>query len=255
MTARITLLTDFGTVDGYVAAVKGVAASLAPGVVVEDASHEIPRGDVFAAAIALERYWRLYPRHTVHCVVVDPGVGTARKPIAVEADERFVVAPDNGVVTRVVTGAGTWRAVELIPEKVPGTGVSTTFHGRDIFAPAAASLAQGRSLDSMGRPLKDVVRLDWPEPIREREGITGRVIHVDRFGNLVTNVPGDLIRVSDVVEIEGRTVPFRASYGMASPGELLALVNSDGRLEVAERDGSAAGTLGIGPGQAVKVSR
>jgi S-adenosylmethionine hydrolase len=255
VTARITLLTDFGTADGYVAAVKGVAASLAPGVVLEDASHAIPRGDILAAAIALERYWRLYPRHTVHCVVVDPGVGTARKPIVVEADERFVVAPDNGVVTRVITGADTWRAVELIPEKVPGPRISTTFHGRDVFAPAAAGLAQGRSLDSMGRPLKDVVRLDWPEPVREEDGIAGRVIHVDRFGNLVTNVPGAWIRASDLVEVADRAIPLRSSYGMANPGELLALVNSDGRLEVAERDGSAADTLGIGRGHAVRVSR
>jgi len=255
VTARITLLTDFGTADGYVAAVKGVAASLAPGVVVDDASHEIPRGDALAAALALERYWRFYPRHTVHCVVVDPGVGTARKAIAVEADDRFIVAPDNGVVTRVISEALSWRAVELIPERVPGSGVSATFDGRDLFAPAAAGLAQGRSLDSMGRPLVDVVRLDWPEPILEPTRIVGRVIQVDRFGNLVTNIPGDWIEDSDVVEVAGQAVPFWSSYGLVAPGALLALVNSDGRLEVAERDGSAADSLGVAPGASVRVMR
>ena len=164
------------------------------------------------------------------------------------------MAPDNGVVSRVIATARTWRAVELIPEHAPGPGTSATFHGRDIFAPVAAGLAQGRSLDSLGHPLTDLVRIDWPEPVRERDGISGRVIHADRFGNLVTNIPGTWVQTSDVVGVAGRDVVLRTSYGMANPGELFALINSDGRLEVAERDGSAADTLGVGAGESVRVS-
>lgn len=250
--SRITLLTDFGTADGYVAAMKGVLASLAPDVVLDDASHEVPRGDPRAAARVLERYWRRFPEGTVHLVVVDPGVGTERLPLALEADGRFVVAPDNGVVSRVLDGGESWRAVVLDPPASDGT-TSTTFHGRDIFAPAAARLATGTPLTRLGVPLQDPVRLAVPEAVREGGEARGEIVAVDRFGNLVSNIPGSWAGDESRVWIAGRDLPLLPSYGHGGPGAPLAVVNSDGRVEVAVRDGSAAETLEVGSGEPVRV--
>jgi hypothetical protein len=249
---RITLLTDFGTRDGYVAAVKGVLASLAHGAVVEDASHDIPRGDVAAASRALGRYWSLYPRGTVHLVVVDPGVGTDRRVLALEARGRFVVAPDNGVAHHVMS-PGEWRAVE--PRDLPRPeGISrrsATFHGRDVFAPVAARLAQGTALDSLGPAISDPIRLPDPAPTLAAGRAAGRVVSVDRFGNLGTNLPGDVLKPGSRVEVAGVPVPVGTTYGDVEVGGLVALVNSDGRVEVAVRDGSAAERLGGGDGSPV----
>lgn len=250
---RITLLTDFGTADGYVAAMKGVLGTLAPGAFLDDASHDVPRGDPAAAALALECYWSLFPAGTVHLVVVDPGVGTERRPLALRADDRFVVGPDNGIVTRVLAKAGTWTAVVPTDAGAPGGTTSTTFHGRDIFAPAAARLATGTPLERLGPPLEDPVRLTLPAPTRDVTGARGEIVAVDRFGNLVTNIPGGWLSPGASVRIGGRELPLLPSYGHGSPGALLAVVNSDGRVEVAVRDGSAARVLGVEAGESVRV--
>lgn len=250
---RITLLTDFGTADGYAAAMKGVLATIAPDALLDDVSHDVPRGDPLAAALVLERYWRIFPPGTVHLVVVDPGVGTERRPMAVGAGGRFVVAPDNGVVSRVLRSAPEWRAVEITGVEPPAGTVSETFHGRDVFAPAAARLATGHRLESLGPPLSDPVRLSLPEPTRDGDAARGRVIAVDRFGNLVTNIPGSWAAPGATVRMAGREAVLLPSYGHADPGGLLAVVNSDGRVEVAVRDGSAAAVLGAGVGAAVEM--
>ncbi len=241
---RITVLTDFGTADGYVAAMKGVLATGAPMARVDDAGHGLPRGDVAHAAWALHRYWGLYPAGTVHLVVVDPGVGTARRAVAVEADGRLGVAPDNGVLTMVLEEAERWRAVAL---EIPPVA-STTFHGRDVFAPAAARLAAGAALDDLGEPVDDLVMLPGRGASPER----GVVRTVDRFGNLVTDLPGSAWRRGAEVEIAGRSVPCAGTYGDVAPGELLALVGSDRTVEIAVRDGSAAAALGVGVGTSVR---
>ena len=229
---RATLLTDFGTRDGYVAAMKGVIATIAPSALVDDASHDIPHGDIMAAAFALRRYWKLYPPGTVHVVVVDPGVGSERAAIAIEAGERYFVGPDNGVFTFIPNG----RIVELATPPQS----SQTFHGRDVFAPAAAKLLAGASLMDLGRETFVRVVLEIPaEP---------HVMLIDRFGNLITNVstPGD-------VEIAGRVIKARRTYADVAEGEALTLINSDGLLEVAVRNGSAAETLGVSRGARVRV--
>jgi S-adenosyl-L-methionine hydrolase (adenosine-forming) len=283
---RIALLTDFGTRDGYVGVMKGVMAAIAPGVRLDDVSHEILPGDVAGAARALGRYWRLWPRGTVHLVVVDPGVGTRRRALAVEAEGRFLVAPDNGALTPVFQGAPAWRAVELSdpayhrsiagvppepgssgqeppfteehlgpsPRRLPGPS-SRTFHGRDIFAPVAARLAAGVDPGEMGPEVKDPVRLPEPEPRESSWGWEGEVLAGDRFGNLLTNLAGELLAGVSEVEVAGRRVPVGEVYGEVPPGGLLALVNSDGRVEVAVRDGSALDLLGAEPGMAVKLLR
>jgi S-adenosyl-L-methionine hydrolase (adenosine-forming) len=253
--ARVTLLTDFGTRDGYVGAMKGIIAANIPGVHLDDIGHEISPGDVDGATRALAGYWNLYPGGTVHLVVVDPGVGTARRPLAVEADRRFIVAPDNGVVSRVLDGARSWRAVEISNPDYFRPVRSRTFHGRDVFAPAAAHLAQGAELIRLGEPITDPVRIPEPEPsIGEREAV-GEVVHVDRFGNLITNLPGKIAAWGPFVELEGRRIPAVETYGNVAPGEPLALENSEGRLELGIRDGSGAEGLGAGPGSRVVVRR
>jgi S-adenosyl-L-methionine hydrolase (adenosine-forming) len=233
---RITLLTDFGTRDGYVAAMKGVIATIAPSVLVEDASHDIVPGDVLSAAQALSRYWHLYPAGTVHVVVVDPGVGTDRAAIALAANGHFFVGPDNGVFSFIDDD----QAIQLtIPPDA-----SSTFHGRDVFAPAAARLSNGEALHTMGPPIDERFVLVKEEP----KANVGEVIAIDRFGNIITNV----MQAADV-EIEGVEVKLQVAYGDVAEGELLALINSDGLLEIAMRNGSAAERLGVTRGTRVQV--
>lgn len=236
---RITLLTDFGTRDGYVAAMKGVLATAMPSAHVDDAGHDLPRGDAGHAAWALARYWDRYPPGTIHVVVVDPGVGTERRAVAVEAGGRLGVGPDNGVFCEVARRCGGIRAVTL---PTP-SDASSTFHGRDVFVPAAARLAAGEPLEGLGDP---VARL---EDLARAPG-SGRVRTVDRFGNLVTDLPGRLLGPGGV-RVAGRTVPRGRTYGDVAPGEAVALVSSDGTIEVAVRDGSAAERLGVGSGAEV----
>jgi S-adenosyl-L-methionine hydrolase (adenosine-forming) len=233
---RITLLTDFGTRDGYVAAMKGVIATIAPSAHVDDASHDIPPGDVLSAAQTLSRYWHLYPPGTVHVVVVDPGVGTERAAIALAADGHLFVGPDNGVFSFIDDD----QAVRLtIPAEA-----SNTFHGRDVFAPAAARLANGEPLHSLGAQLDERYVLVKPEPL---DG-NGEVIAIDRFGNVITN----LMTAGDV-DINGVVVRLVRTYGDVAEGELLALMNSDGLLEIAVRNGSAAETLSVSRGARVSL--
>lgn len=238
---RVTLLTDFGTADGYGAAMAGVIASISPDASIEHASHDVPQGDVHGASLILFRYATLYPEGTVHLVVVDPGVGTARRALAARVDGRFYVAPDNGVLTRVLSGPSDRALVSI--GLLADAGVSATFHGRDVFAPAAARLARGDPLESLGSPVDDPVVLHLPEPERRGAHVTGQVIQVDRFGNLISNIPGR--SAGGGVRVAGMDVgPVRRTYGDVASGELVALVGSLGLLEVSVRDGSAAERLG-----------
>lgn len=252
--SRITLLTDFGTRDGYVGAVKGVISSIFPGVLLDDISHDLDRGDIHGASLALERYWNRFPRGTVHLAVVDPGVGTERRALAVEVERRFLVVPDNGLATPILASGLTWRAVELEPGAYLKPPESRTFHGRDLFAPAAAYLARGIHLSRLGSAVSDPVLLPQPSVRREAEGVVGEVIVRDRFGNLVTNLDGGLLDGASEVEIAGRRIPVHQTYGEVEPGELLALANSDRRVEVAARDDSAARLLDVEEGVSVRIS-
>jgi S-adenosyl-L-methionine hydrolase (adenosine-forming) len=242
----VTLLTDFGTADGYVAELKGVILTRAPAATVVDVTHDIPPQDVECGRLAVARYWRRFPTGTVHVAVVDPGVGSTRAALAVESDGRFLVGPDNGVLSPalLVTGA---RAVTL---PVPA-GASVTFHGRDVFAPAAAELALGATLDALGSPALDFVIRRTPEPRRRTDGsIEGQVITIDRFGNAITNLLG--LRAQSV-EVNGRVLPLRRSYADVGTGEAIALVGSTGLIEIAVRNGSGAGALGLQRGSVVVV--
>lgn len=243
----VTLLTDFGTADGYVGEMKGVLLTAVPEVRVVDISHDVPPQDVELARLAVARYWRRYPTGSIHLVVVDPAVGSSRRALAVASDGRYLVGPDNGVLSPALLLPGA-RAVSI---PVP-PNAAPTFHGRDVFAPAAAALAAGATLESLGTPVADPVVRRTPEPVRESDGtVRGVVIAVDRFGNAITNLVG--VRDGNV-QVAGKRVAVQRTYADVASAEPLALVGSSGLLEVAVRDGNAAATLGIARGATVRWS-
>jgi S-adenosylmethionine hydrolase len=242
----ITLLTDFGTVDGYVGEMKGVLLSGAPEAQIVDITHDIAPQDVERARLTLARVWRRFPRGTIHVVVVDPGVGSARDAIAVSSDGYYLVGPDNGALSAALL-APSARVVSL----TVSDHASATFHGRDVFAPAAAALARGDSLDALGAPASNPVIRRTPEPTRRADGaIEGEVIFVDRFGNAVTNLVG--VR-GGTIEVGNLAIDVRRTYAEVDAGKCVALVGSTGLLEIAVRDGDAARTLGLTRGSVVAL--
>ena len=245
----LTLTTDFGTRDHYVGAMKGAVISVAPQVRVFDISHEIPNFDVAEGAFAIAQSFPHYPDGTVHVVVVDPGVGSARRPVAVAAGGHWFVAPDNGVLSLVLEAAGRFEAREVdLRHGLPR--MSTTFHGRDLFAPVGARLAIGLPFDEIGPEATALVRMD---PAAASDGC-GRVLHVDRFGNLVTSFrPSDLPEGASLALGDG-TVSARArAYASMPAGRLFLIVGSSGYVEVSMNRGSAADALGVRAGEAVTL--
>lgn len=246
MRPLITLLTDFGTADGYVAEMKGVLLSAAPAAQLVDVSHDIPPQDTEAGRLALARYWRRFPPRTVHLVVIDPGVGGPRAALAVASDERWLVGPDNGVLSPALLMADA-RAVSLATP----AGASATFHGRDVFAPAAARLLLGEDLDALGPEASDPIIRRTPEPRRQPDGsFLGEVIATDRFGNAITNFLGHR---GGTVEVGAAVLPVARTYGDVASGELVALCGSSGLIEIAIRDGDAARVLGLWRGTPVRL--
>ncbi len=244
MSPLVTLLTDFGCRDSYVAEIKAVLLSTAPSAQLVDISHEVPPGNVLAAQYILGRTWARFPSGSVHLAVVDPGVGSRRRAIAVASRGHYFVGPDNGLFTPVLDGA---TVVELA---VPGNA-APTFHGRDVFAPAAARLVLGEAVEKLGTPVADPVRLSPPQPVLEGERVRGSVIYVDRFGTLITNIARELAAGKAAVEIRGIVVPLRRTFADVEPGELVAFVGSGGTVEIAVRDGAAAAKLEAALGEVV----
>lgn len=244
MTAVITLLTDFGTADGYVAEMKGVLLSLAPGVQVVDLTHDIPPGDIRGGAYAIGRAWRTFPPGTVHVAVVDPGTGTDRRALAVETGTQWFVAPDNGLLSLVLERRP-FRAFAL-PVRA---GAAPTFHGRDVFAPAAAALARGAGCE--GASVADPVRLPSARLQRRASAVLGEIVHVDRFGTLVSNIPADRIAAGAVVRVGAYELELRRTFGEVAPGDPVAFIGSGGTVEVAVRDGRADVVLGASRGTEV----
>jgi S-adenosylmethionine hydrolase len=240
----ITLLTDFGTADGYVGEVKGALISAVPRAELVDISHDIPANDVESGRLAVSRYWQRFPEGTVHLVVVDPGVGGARAALAVSSAGRSLVGPDNGVLSPALLVPGA-KAVAL-----PVAGhAAATFHGRDVFAPAAAALALGVALDELGAVHPTPVCRRTPEPERRADGmVEGQVIAIDRFGNAITNCVGT---PGDTIEANGQVVVIARIYADVTPGSIVAVTGSNGLVEIAERDGSAARRLGLERGSPV----
>lgn len=251
----VTLLSDFGTGSGYPAQMKGAVLGRLPGVQLVDLSHEVPPFDLLAGALLLEACVPRFPRHAVHCAVVDPGVGTARRPLCVvDREGRRLVGPDNGLFTPFLgPGASAWLLSDRLLAPQPE---SATFHGRDLFAPVAAWLAGGGAAEKLGPPVTDPVRLPWPEPVRRGAELLGEVLAADPFGNLLTSIRAAHLPSGPlIVEAGGQRVRMVRTYGEAAPGELVAMVGSSARLELAVREGSAAARLAAGRGLPVAVRR
>ncbi len=250
--AIVTLLTDFGLADYYVAAVKGVVLSEAPGVTLVDVSHEVPPGAIATASFLLAAAAPSFPPGTVHLAVVDPGVGSARRLLAVTAHGQRFLAPDNGLLTPWLA-QGEVVAVERPDLVRPSPG--QTFHGRDRFAPLAAFLARGGTVGELGARVSDAVRLAQPPPERRSGELLGRVVHVDRYGNLVTDLPSAWLVGSFVAEAGGRRIETLASHYAALPAGQPGLVpGSLATLEISVRGQSAAALLAVGVGAPVRVA-
>jgi S-adenosylmethionine hydrolase len=230
----ITLLTDFGTVDYFSGAVKGAILSVNPRAVIVDITHEIPPQDIEAGAFTLFASYKTFPAGTIHVAVVDPGVGSERRPIIVSANEQFFVGPDNGLFTYIYDRESSHRIVHVTSDRYFRSSVSSTFHGRDIFAPVAAALSNGVALEDFGAEIEDAIRLpSLDTPLR--------IIHIDRFGNCVTNIT----RAEKSLVINGRTISeFRQFYGEGDDKSLFAIWGSAGFLEISMNGGSAAQVLG-----------
>jgi S-adenosyl-L-methionine hydrolase (adenosine-forming) len=256
----IALLTDFGTRDHYAGTMKGVALGICPDITFVDISHDVPPHDVVAGALELAAAYKYFPGGTIFLVVVDPGVGSARRGIAAEAGEYKFVAPDNGVLTAVFDDHAPKRVVELTERRYARPTVSRTFEGRDRFAPAAGWLAKGIELVALGRPAGSFHRLALPHATLEGDRIAGQVLRIDRFGNLITNIDRrtfDRLAGSPLeIQVGGRVVSRVVSaYTDAAPGELCALFGSTDHLEIAANGANAAAELDLGRGAPVHVAR
>jgi S-adenosyl-L-methionine hydrolase (adenosine-forming) len=257
----IALLTDFGLRDHYVGTMKAVALGVCPSVTFVDITHGVPSHDIITAALELAACYRYFPAGTIFLVVVDPGVGSARKAIGVEAGGFRFVAPDNGVLSVVFDELPPRRVVELTERKYARSEISRTFEGRDRFAPAAGWLASGLDLAELGPPTGPIHRLDLPKPVVTADGMAAQVLRVDRFGNLVTNIDRRLLETFAVgspitIRIAARGIAkVVETYADVPAGELCAVVGSSEQLEIAVNGGSAAKELGAGRGAAVHVRR
>jgi S-adenosylmethionine hydrolase len=252
----IALLTDFGLADPYVGMMKGVILGIAPETAIVDVTHEVPPQDVRAGAFFLAQAARHFPSGTVYVAVVDPGVGGARRALAVAAGGQIFVGPDNGLLDPALSGRGAPRAVEIREPRYLLPVRSSTFHGRDVFAPAAAHLVRGLPLSSLGPRATRLVSLRWPVVRAVGRGERrGEILHVDRFGNLITNfAPADVPRGATLRAGTFTANRLHRTYLDAAPGALVALVSSYGLVEIAVRDGSAAARLGLGRGDEVRVT-
>jgi S-adenosylmethionine hydrolase len=247
--AIVTLMTDFGTTDGYVGAMKGVLLSRAPGIHIVDITHELPRHDIAAAAYALTNSVPFFPPGTIHVCVVDPGVGGDRKPVIVLDKDQILVGPDNGLFSLVAPRPA--AAYEISESAFLRDRPSATFHGRDIFAAAAAELARGGRAEDAGPQVVLRGRLSTADA---PEGRSVTVAHVDVFGNLITNLPVDRIPDGVRFRVAGRDIGgLRTTFESVGVGELLAYVGSRQTLEIAVRNGNAAEMLGASRGTVIEV--
>ena len=267
----LVFTTDFGLSDSYAGVMKGVALGINPDLSFVDLTHQVAPQNVSQGAFALGVSFKFFPAHAIHVAVVDPGVGTARRPVLIQTPQGSFVAPDNGLVSRVLDNYLPSPSVASGPVGVPQSikafhltnpeywlhPVSSTFHGRDIFTPAAAHLSLGVAPDQMGEPTDVLEYLPVPGPREDAEGIRGEIIYIDTYGNLISNIALQLIegRAIDEIRIRGRSIPrLSRTFNDRPPDGLVALVGSHGYLEVAVPNGNAAATLPAGRGEPIAVT-
>lgn len=254
----IALLTDFGLQDHYVGVMKGVMLGICPDAQLVDITHDIAPQSIVGGVLALDASYPYFPDGTVFLCVVDPGVGSARRGIAMNTGRHSFVGPDNGLLSRVAGGAERSDIVELTSERHRRPTISATFEGRDRFAPAAAWLARGEPLEALGPRVDQIVQMELPTPTVDNDGtISGEVLAIDRFGNLITNIERRLLPDGAVeVSLSGRAIAHLVTtYAEAPVAHTCALVGSSERLEIAVRNGSAAHRFGVVVGAAVQVRR
>jgi S-adenosylmethionine hydrolase len=256
----ITLTTDFGEADWFVGVLKGVVLARAPHATVVDITHQVPPGDLTAAAFVLLNTVPWFPPDAIHVAVVDPGVGSDRAPLAIRWGEGYLVGPDNGLFGPLLELKPGWTARRIVHPDARLTEVSATFHGRDIFAPAAAWLARGGDFDQIGPLVGAPVRLQLPQPHAQADGFQAQVLYVDRFGNAITNLPnqalGSEVRGKWEAELpDGQRCPVAPCYSAVSAGSPVAVCGSSGYVELAVNLGSAAQALGLKPGIPIRFRR
>jgi S-adenosyl-L-methionine hydrolase (adenosine-forming) len=260
----ISLMTDFGIKDGTVGVMKGVIWGICPTAQISDLSHMIQAQNIHEAAYHFARSIPYFPKGSIHVVVVDPGVGTQRRPMAARIGDLFYVGPDNGSITGLLERAESqgwpFEFVELDQKKYWLQNISYTFHGRDIFSPVAAHLANGVPLHELGTPINDPVRIHMPKPVKTKDGWSGEVIHIDHFGNIGSNIRIEnledvldrkeqfLIKINDL-EIHGLVNTF----GERPVGECVALLGSTGNLGISVVNGNAATSLGVKLGDSIEA--
>jgi len=259
----VTLLTDFGERDYFVASMKGVILNINPQARIVDLSHQVGPQQVDEAAYLLKSCYRYFPDGTVHVVVVDPGVGSTRRPLLVTSSRYYFVAPDNGVLTDIFQEEQSVEVREIENKQYRLDAEGATFDGRDLFAPSAAWLTRGQPPGSYGRLIRDYVRLPSQEPAWEGHALVGRIVYVDHFGNLISNVTplhlkevqGKLRRSGVTIRIGGTVIEGLTNcYAEGSPDAPHAVINSNGQLEVFVKEGSAAEWLKLGRGERIEVS-
>lgn len=254
----ITLTTDFGHQDPFVGIMKGVIAGINPRSQVIDLTHGIPAQDVMAAALTLRHAVGYFPSGTIHVVVVDPGVGSTRKPILIQANSHYFIGPDNGVLSLALTDKS-WRAYELNREQYWLQAPSHTFHGRDIFAPASAHLSTGLLPAALGEPMADIVTLELPRPHRTSRSLIGKIIYSDNFGNLFTNISQHdlkgLVQGQLTIRCASASIyGVAAHYAAAETGKFVALTNSWNLLEIAAYRANARELLAVKVGDPVTLT-
>ncbi len=264
MSAIITLTSDFGARDAFVASLKGVILKINPPAQMVDVSHEIAPQDVWEAAFTLKSAYTYFPKGTVHLAVVDPGVGSVRRPIIVVTESYYFVGPDNGLFTLIYQEAERVRVHHITATHYFLPNPSQTFHGRDVFAPVAAWLSKGIPSGNFGEEITDYLKLNVPSPKVSPTGIEGHVVHIDRFGNMITNISlksvqallGEEMNISSLgVTVVGREIKgFKRFYAESTPGEASALINSSGFVEIFVFKQNARAVLSSKRGEVVRVS-
>ncbi|MFH1757295.1 MAG: SAM-dependent chlorinase/fluorinase [Pseudomonadota bacterium] len=256
----VTLITDFGLMGEYAGAMKGAILNVNPRCQVVDITHQVAAQDVLQASFILKNTYPYYPVGTVHIVMVDPGVGTQRKPVVLKKEGHFFVGPDNGVFTFVLSGEKN-DGYEITRQKLFLSPLSPTFHGRDIFAPVAGHLSLGMDARRLGPRLKEFIRVEWPRPEIKGKQLVGRILFADAFGNLITNISrgeygpqiGD--RPWQIKGKSWRIDRLQETYPDVHPGQPLALFGSAGLLEIAVNRGNAQLNLGLKPGDLISINR
>ncbi|HTU01868.1 MAG TPA: SAM-dependent chlorinase/fluorinase [Candidatus Sulfotelmatobacter sp.] len=254
----VTLLTDFGTRDAFVGVMKGVILARCPEAALIDLTHEVPAFDILGASFVLQSAVPYFPRGTVHLAVVDPGVGGSRRALAARISGQLFVVPDNGLLSYPLV-SGRLEALHLVSEEAYRlTPVSATFHGRDVFAPAAGHLAAGLPLGRLGPAARDPIRLPIPRARRDPAGnLLGQVVWIDAFGNCITNIGSAALEAAGArplhVLLDGRRLPVVRYFEEAAPEEAAALFGSSGYLELFSRQGNLAGRLAVTPGRPVTL--